>query len=64
MGGTVIPSSEIIKAPKLVISVQESPDDFSEKKDYFLEINAQGLKEGKRGKHDGQTIIGTKGQTL
>jgi hypothetical protein len=62
MGGVVIPSSEIKKAPTLVISVQESPDDFSEKKDYFLEINAQGLQNGKRGKHDGSTIIGTRGQ--
>jgi hypothetical protein len=61
--GTVVPSSEILKAPKLSVEVVESPesDDFAQNKDYFLDINAQGMKGGQRGKLDGCTIIGTRG---
>lgn len=49
-----------------MIEVVESPesDDFAQNKDYFLDINAQGMKGGQRGKLDGCTIIGTKGSQV
>ena len=46
-----------------MIEVQESPEseDFQHKKDYFLEITAQGMKGGQRAKCDGCTVIGMRG---
>lgn len=57
----IVPLSEIPKAPTVRIEAIDSKDLDSQLGAVF-HVNACGMVDSKRGKHDGCTIIGTKGE--